>query len=592
MGASLTNPAPLWASRFACYEDGVRGARLSPAPGRVRFERPRPGRAIMCLESSAMSSTRDQPPATPALVLPGGPPADARLPVAVVVHLSGRSRGATQRLTGERLRIGVAMDAEVRVSPEPSVAPHHAALRRLPDGGFELQAPAEHPVWVNGERVRRRALRPGDILEVGTDGPLLRYRLYPPGTHIVRSVAEAFADGVDGARFSKRSTPARAALGAAGALRELAFRSPLWFRITVSLLLVALVGSTGFLLQRGRRLEERLAIETRRVEGLSTLLDQNDPKLTGEELGAMRRELLAALERVEALEERSGAPARIVAAVAPSVALLQGSYGFNDPASGEMLRFLGLDAGGRPLRAPTGEPIVGIGGEGPPVEVYFTGTAFLVADNGLLLTNRHLATPWRYDAAAQRAITHGLRPAMRRFIAYLPRVASAFRVRTLRVSSTSDLALLLSPELAGLAPPLALGHLPPEAGQEVIVLGYPAGIQAMLARADSRFMDELMLRGRLDFWEMAEQLARSGQIGPLASRGIVAQVGPAAVVYDAETTQGGSGGPVLGLDGRVVAVTSAVVTEFGGSNLGVPAAEVSMLLGTEAMRQLVQTWAG
>ena len=43
------------------------------------------------------------------------------------------------------------------------------------------------------------------------------------------------------------------------------------------------------------------------------------------------------------------------------------------------------------------------------------------------------------------------------------------------------------------------------------------------------------------------------------------------------TTHGGSGGPVIGLDGRVVAVNSAIIPEFTGSNLGVPAAEAMRL---------------
>ena len=101
-----------------------------------------------------------------------------------------------------------------------------------------------------------------------------------------------------------------------------------------------------------------------------------------------------------------------------------------------------------------------------------------------------------------------------------------------------------------------------------------------------------MQAGELGFWQMAKQLAQSGQIGPLASRGIVAQVSPAAVVYDAETTQGGSGGPVLGLDGEVIAITSAVVTDFCGSNLGVPAIHGSALLVEEAMLRLMIAWPG
>ena len=53
------------------------------------------------------------------------------------------------------------------------------------------------------------------------------------------------------------------------------------------------------------------------------------------------------------------------------------------------------------------------------------------------------------------------------------------------------------------------------------------------------------------------------------------------VVYDAETTHGGSGGPVLDLEGRVVAVNAAILTEFGGSNMGVPAIQAAALLQTD-----------
>ena len=45
-----------------------------------------------------------------------------------------------------------------------------------------------------------------------------------------------------------------------------------------------------------------------------------------------------------------------------------------------------------------------------------------------------------------------------------------------------------------------------------------------------------------------------------------------------ETMSGGSGGPVVGLDGQVVAVNSAILPEFGGSNLGVPAEHARKLL--------------
>ncbi len=110
------------------------------------------------------------------------------------------------------------------------------------------------------------------------------------------------------------------------------------------------------------------------------------------------------------------------------------------------------------------------------------------------------------------------------------------------------------------------------------MLGYPTGIRALLARTDEAFVEELMARGGLDFWTIASRLAEAGHIAPLATRGIVGQVTAAAVVYDADTTSGGSGGPVVNLRGEVVAINTAVLPEFGGANQGVPVTAARKLL--------------
>jgi S1-C subfamily serine protease len=104
-------------------------------------------------------------------------------------------------------------------------------------------------------------------------------------------------------------------------------------------------------------------------------------------------------------------------------------------------------------------------------------------------------------------------------------------------------------------------------------------MRALLARTDPAFVASLSQDPEVDFWALARKLAEGGHIGPLASRGIVGQVTPAAIVYDAETSQGGSGGPVMVLDGSVIAVNSAILPEFGGSNMGVPAAHGLKILG-------------
>ncbi len=121
---------------------------------------------------------------------------------------------------------------------------------------------------------------------------------------------------------------------------------------------------------------------------------------------------------------------------------------------------------------------------------------------------------------------------------------------------------------------LRLADAPPAPGDEVIVMGYPTGLRSLLAQSGEAFIEELQKAEDTDFWSVAARLASEGHIAPLASRGIVGQVTQATIVYDAETTLGGSGGPVLDIEGAVVAVNVAVLPEYGGSNLGVPVARV------------------
>ena len=107
---------------------------------------------------------------------------------------------------------------------------------------------------------------------------------------------------------------------------------------------------------------------------------------------------------------------------------------------------------------------------------------------------------------------------------------------------------------------------------EILVVVFIVAILSSLISI--AFVEELQKTENTGFWSVAARLAEADQIAPLASRGIVGQVTPATIVYDAETTHGGSGGPVLDINGSVVAVNAAILPEYGGSNLGVPVAKM------------------
>ncbi len=514
------------------------------------------------------------------------PSADPEHPIPVVVHLSGKLRGTTERLSGQHLKVGTALDAEVHfpADHEPEVAENHATLSRRGDT-YVLRVEPGQKVFVNGERAETFELHSGDILEVGPSGPLLRFRLYEPGSAAYKSMSEAFADCLECARHGSDG-----ALGRAGAFlselpREVATHTSPGARIGVGLLMVALIVTVGYLLQYGRQLEERLeeqiAQQSRQVDGIAEILELTERNaLRPEDLVPLRRELEESVsetaDRLETLEARLGAGKRVISNAVRSVVFLQGAYGFNDPA-GRPLR-LGLGPDGRPLVDPRGNPLITTEGDGPPLEAMYTGTAFVATVDGLLFTNRHVALPWEFEPAAQRLEAQGFTPVMRRFVGFLPEVGEPFDVELVAASDDADLAVLRCSNVTGQVPPLELRQTPAEVGDEVIILGFPTGIQALLARADESFVEALTQEGDLDFWAVARRLAKAGHIGPLASRGIVGQATSAYVVYDAETTSGGSGGPVLGLDGRVAAVNAAIIPQFGGSNLGVPAAKARELL--------------
>ncbi len=194
------------------------------------------------------------------------------------------------------------------------------------------------------------------------------------------------------------------------------------------------------------------------------------------------------------------------------------------------------------------------------------------------MTNAHLAVPWQFDGSANTMVQRGLSPVMLRQVAYHPGIEVPMEVDLVMASNSADVAVLRCSGMSGQVRPLQLAETPAQPGEEVFVLGYPAGIRALLARTNEAFVESLMLDPQADFWRTARRLSEAGYMSPLATRGIVGQATPDRVVYDAETTQGGSGGPVLRLNGEVLAVNTEVLGGFAGSNLGVPASHARELL--------------
>jgi len=500
---------------------------------------------------------------------------------AVLLHLTGPHRGMRQHLRQDRAVIGTGGDALVHFprTAEPAVAPRHAMLVRAEEGGWAV-VEEDGQVYLNSSDVPglhgRDSLVPGDILEIGTGGPVIRFLMETRGARPYKSLRDAWRDCADCARHGPGGFLRRSALFVRSLPREMLTRTSPRTRVVVGGSIAVLFVTVAVVTAYGVRIEHRLEAEEQRsarvTEALANLaaITEGDP-----ELRALVAELQNALTgRIEALERLSDAGRRVVTAASSSVIFVQGGYQLVEAASERPLRVL-LGPGGTPRIGPGGIPLTTLEGDGPVFEVQFTGSAWLASDDGLLVTNRHVAIPWSENDEVGPIFERGFEPRLR-LLGYLPDRAEPVELEFVAVSKEVDLALVRAPELAG-RDPLPLAAEDPGPGDEILVLGYPAGIDALLARSGAVFVDSLM-RERPDFWTVVKELSNAGFIRPLATRGIIGQVTPSTVAYDAETTHGGSGGPVLSLDGEVVAVTFAILADFGGSNLGVPVREVARLL--------------
>ncbi len=511
---------------------------------------------------------------------------ESRAIAAAFEHLTGPARGTTTWLNNSASALDVLLSERrrLRVAEADGALPDEVLVARLHRSGesYEIEALEDQPLWINGSRVSVKKLDHRDMIEFGQRGPLSRFELYNETSHVPKSVVDIFSDCVDYVRVSRRPMIVRLVCALRDMLRGFTLETTVLFRISVVVAIIILSAVSVELIRINVQLQQQIESEAERLETVAGALTRaRKEALSPADLNALRQELghrlSAATERLAMLEERSEAGARVIAAAMRSIIFLQGSYGFRDKESKRMLRYIADDLG-QILLSPRGQPLLTLEGDGPVAERQFTGTAFIVSESGILITNRHVALPWEEDAGIESLDLQGMEPVLIKFIGFIPEIKEPFPVKLVKVSKDADIAVLQCSGVTGGLPYLNISDTQPRPGDEVIVMGYPTGLRSMLAQTGNAFIEELQDSEELDFWQIAVRLSEERFIRPLASRGIVGQVTQAAVVYDAETTHGGSGGPVLDLDGNVIAVNAAIIPEFGGSNIGVPADRVRLLL--------------
>ncbi len=274
--------------------------------------------------------------------------------------------------------------------------------------------------------------------------------------------------------------------------------------------------------------------------------------------------------RLRAVESNQEQIAEVLVRARAAVAYVRATYTFVD-GSGRPLRHV-LNQAGEPIADAKGVPLVDLNGAGPIAVTEYCGTAFLAGPHGELLTNRHIAEPWWEDEESAPLLAAGLRPVFLRLSAFFEERADPVPLEVLRVHEEADIALVRTIDWTPSADPLPLlpesYHL--EEGRRVILIGYPAGLDAILAKLETPEKTKLEIAAKGNGYAMTELLARLRQLRPTVTGGYLWEVLPNTLVYDARTAPGGSGGPLLDDHGKVVGVNAAYLPAFYGGNYAVP----------------------
>ena len=342
------------------------------------------------------------------------------------------------------------------------------------------------------------------------------------------------------------------------------------------------------LLERSRQAREQiersaaasLEDQRRQLQQQSADIEARMASASKEELTTLRRQLDTTSTRLRRLESEGKVAQGLIRTYAPSVCLLHVVVAFRDRSSGRRLHYVGLNPQGQPVQDSEGNPIFDLEGRGPEVRANFFGTGFLVARDGRILTNRHVAEPWWKDDELKSVEKMGLEAVIAEISAYFPDSTRAFRVEIQKLSPETDLAVVQG-SLEG--SPRAILLLDGRAdaavtGQPVVLLGYPTGLDAILARAGEDTVRSIVTATGGNARQIMAELARRSLIRPLSTQGHIGDVLGDKIVYDAQTTSGGSGGPLFNSQGKVIGVNYAIVRGFGGSNFAIPIRYADALL--------------
>lgn len=530
----------------------------------------------------------------------------------MLVCLSGSLKGCTFTPSGSRITLGTDGANTVRFPPslKRPVEPTHAEIVRG-DTGWTIRNLAEVPLIVNDASVGEADLEQNDLIRLGPEGPLLRFRLTSGGEK-TKSFKQLLLDSTTMVNESKgsKTTFLRAAALAQRLASETVHHGSTRMRIGVGAALVGIVALASWMVyrqmqidereqaldekissinQRGdaldrdrERLEDKLAAEAKERERLARQLEKERAQRAAlatalGKLDDKRREqsrtLRALIDRTEAVDsavshltDELEAAKRIHEDYAPGVAVIVVGVTFHKRGDVKTVVRHKVDQTSPELRKTGG---VMVGGQGPIYVEWVTGSGFVIDDEGTLVTNRHVVQPWWESPGFGRGLLDaGFEPRRAHLFACFPGNPEPIALDAVRNSADADVALVRCTNVPSGLPALSIPTQDPpaSAGDKVILLGYPEGVQGLVNKLDAESVKQLESVDVDDLGAVVRKIAELGGIRATLTQGVLSDVTKQYLVYDAVSTRGGSGGPLFSTDGHVLGINTAVSEAFAGHN--------------------------
>ncbi len=512
----------------------------------------------------------------------------------LVIRLAGVEQPETRIFENESITVGTAPGCELSFRPEE----HHAAelplsaelLELCSTAGTYRVAKLDESVAItrDGELVVvGDSIRDGDTFYFGKSGVRLRFFFLTPTVELAESLqlgtavlarvhAEGKADAVGAKAVTEAASvtdvvperrrqqpPPRtdvALVFVKQLLRELVAEIPKR-KLYAALAVIAVILGTILYVNALSFFESRR--NNKAISELNTRLTEMQ-----DGLNHARSDIQKTSQETSSLRSSLSFAANVVENYGRGVCLVYGVYTWHDPRSGREAHFKEPSETSA-LISPGGGVNLSVDGSGPVCEMDFIGTGFLAAP-GLILTNRHVAQPWYGDLVATVIRGQRLRPKVRELYAYFPKVPQPFKLTVLEASLTSDVAICNFDQGGTVLPVLPLDEKGEGSvsGQSVVLMGYPAGLEGLLAKTDEND-PALALSRRSSLRTILNELSTRSLIRPYSTQGHIGDLTAARIVYDAQTSEGGSGGPVFGSNRKVIGINQAVLPG-SPANFGVP----------------------